>query len=255
MTEEILQVDVEELYDSAAHYMEIMCGFQRKGKMAEKSRVLAQEIKAKCFAGMQLSVLLQRFGQEEIEAEGFNFAGQRIACGSLGNISKEHILAGYVALLRSPMPDISTLPVSKMYLADSWETCFVDAGRDYLRPLLLEAEMSRLGRELYITDTLAPGMAGMPGDCVSSFFTFLDGAKVGVELTRSGMMNPVKSFVGIYLLLDRSEVVRTANCGECVSHGKNCAYCKNFALRHFGGDFVDRGMQRADKSLLGQWLA
>lgn len=254
MTEEILQVDVEKLYDSAACYMEIMCGFRRKGKMAEKSRVMAEEIKHQYFDGSQLSVLLQHFGREEIEEAGFNFAGERIACTSLGKLNKEHILEGFVALLRSPMPDISQLPVSKMYLADSWETCLVDAGRDYLRPFLLEREMARTGQELYITDTLAPGMAGMPGDCIPSFFTFLDGDKVGVSLTYSGMMNPVKSFVGVYLLLDRQEVVRSANCGECLSHGKNCAYCKNFALRYFGGDFEPE-LQRADKTLLGQWRA
>ncbi|MDO4203013.1 MAG: hypothetical protein Q4D07_00710 [Selenomonadaceae bacterium] len=252
MTEEVLRVNVEELYESAAAYLDIICGLQRKGKMAARSRQLAEEIKNELFNGTQLEVLMQRFGRDEIEPEGFNFAGQRIACSSLKTVSRQHILAGYAVLLRSPMPDISQLPVSKMYLADSWETSLVDAGRDYLRPWLLERETERLGQELYISDTLAPGMAGMPSDCIRSFFGFMDGSRVGVSLTRSGMMNPVKSFVGIYLLLDRQEVIRTANCGECASQGKTCAYCKDFAQRHFGGDFEPE-LQRADKTLLGQW--
>lgn len=229
MQERIINVEVEKIYEKAEKYMEVMCGFHRNNSISEKSRIKAQKVRDKVFDGMEMPFLVKSFGREQIQDEYFCFDEVRIKCGALQKFKENEIKCGYAFLFRSPMPDIYSLPVSKMYLADSWETCFVDAGRDWLRKTLLEEVKKDIGEDVYITDTLAPGMAGMPVESIQDFFKFMDGSKIGISLLESGMMTPVKSFVGIYLVMNKEQIVSTMNCEECLSGHKFCEYCKNFA--------------------------
>lgn len=252
MEEKVIKIDIEETYERAQSYMDIMCGFNRDSGMAVKSKVLAQKVREQNFNGMKMPFLVKGFGRQQINGEYFEFDNVKIKCTALNKFEKDNIYGGYVFLFRSPMPDIYSLPVSKMYLADSWETCFVDAGRDILREKLLKEAAFYFGKTLYITDTLAPGMAGMPSDSVKEFFKFMDAEKIGIKLMDSGMMNPVKSFVGIYLVIDKEHMVSTMNCNECLSGHKFCEYCKNYASVYMGENFNPQ-IQMADKSIMKQW--
>lgn len=232
MQKEILTIKIEMLYELAEKYMSVMCGFDRQGSRAEKSKRSALKVRELVFDGLQMDFLLGRFARENAVADGFSFAAERIECAALAKISQESIQSGYLFMFHAPMPDLSGFPLSEVYLADSWQTCFVNAGRDVLRQLLLKRTNEEYGREFYITDTLAPGMFGMPVASVKTFFQLLPAEDIALELLPSGMMQPIKSFVGIYLLLDREAVISSVNCAECLSHHTKCEYCKNYAERY-----------------------
>jgi len=244
-----MYVDIEDLYEIAEQYMEIMCGYDRDSYMVQKSKKLAYKVRTKVFTGEKMPFLLKEFGKDSIYEDHFVIDGQKIHCEALRKLDKCSIKGGFAFLFHSPMPDIYSLPISQMYLADSWETCFVDAGRDILREQLLKHYKINADELLYITDTLAPGMAGMPFDEVRSFFQIFDGSQINMTLLESGMMAPVKSFAGIYLIIDREQIISTMNCSECVSDHKFCEYCKNYAQHYMGDDF-DRKIQKSDKSLM-----
>ena len=123
-------------------------------------------------------------------------------------------------------PESGALPASR---EDFLVSPTALSGRDWLRKTLLEEVKKDIGEDVYITDTLAPGMAGMPVESIQDFFKFMDGSKIGISLLESGMMTPVKSFVGIYLVMNKEQIVSTMNCEECLSGHKFCEYCKNFA--------------------------
>lgn len=249
MKETIIEIDIEELYKPAEEYMNVMCGFERNTSISNKSKELAMKVLGKSFDGMKMPIMVVTLEKEWIKEDHFDIEGTKIKCTALEKLNKANIKGGYAFIFRSPMPDIQSYPISEMYLADSWETCFVDAGRDKLRELLLQKSKSEFNDELYITDTLAPGMAGMPSNAVKKFFEFLKADKIQLELLPSNMMNPVKSFVGIYLVLDKKQMVSTMNCSECVTNHKYCEYCKNFATLYMGKN-AEREIQRNDKSVM-----
>ncbi|MGM9571990.1 MAG: hypothetical protein ACI3ZR_07215 [bacterium] len=232
MQKEILTIKLEMLYELAEKYMSVMCGFDRPGRRAEKSQRSALKVRQMVFDGLEMDFLLGRFSSENVLPEGFSFGSQLMECAALAKIREESIQSGYLFMFHAPMPDLSAFPLSEIYLADSWQTCFVNAGRDVLRQLLLERTAEEYGRKFYITDTLAPGMFGIPVSAVKTFFQLLPAEEIALELLPSGMMQPVKSFVGIYLLLDREAVISSVNCAECLSHHTKCEYCKNYAERY-----------------------
>lgn len=229
MKDEIIKIPIEEVYESAEKYMAVMNGFNREGPAAQKSRDKAMKIREELFDGLDMDVLVSEFSRDSVFEDYFLIEGTRINCSKLPKIEKNIILKGYVFLFHAPMPDLSDYPVSKQYLADSWETAFVDVGRDIVRRRLLERSEQVYGGKLYITDTIAPGMCGIDGSETRKFFEFMDASKINMKILESGMMVPVKSYVGIYLLLDQDVVVKTMNCAECLSGRKRCEYCKNFA--------------------------
>ncbi|MCR4892187.1 MAG: hypothetical protein K5989_08425 [Lachnospiraceae bacterium] len=250
---EKMYIDVEDLYEVADRYMGVMCGYDRESGLVNKSKELAYKVRTKVFSGEKMPFLIREFGRESIFGDYFNIDGQRIPCEALKRIDRKSIKGGFAFLFHSPMPDIYSLPISQMYLADSWETCFVDAGRDLLRQQLLDKLGAGERELLYITDSLAPGMAGIPAEAVSSFFHIFDASQIDMFLLASGMMSPVKSFAGIYLIIDRKAVLKTANCNECVSNHKFCEYCKNYARHYIGKDY-ERSIQKSDKSLMKSWM-
>ncbi|MGN1015321.1 MAG: hypothetical protein ACI4PM_08195 [Butyricicoccus sp.] len=230
--QEIITIPTSKLYERAKQYMEVMCGLNRGTKRAEKSRAQAEKIWDQLFAETNTEFLVMPFPKEYVTDKTIALSDDKILnCTLLDNIATDSVRKGFAFLFHSPMPDLSAFPVSEMYLADSWETCIVDAGRDVLRTYLLERE-TQDGGDYYITDTLAPGMFGIPAAQVKSFFDVLDAARVDITLLPSGMMAPVKSFAGIYLLLDQQAVIDAMDCGNCLSGHKHCEYCQNYAKRY-----------------------
>lgn len=232
MKEEIITIETEKLYDIAFDYMNIICGFDRGTLMAEKSKTKALKLREKIFNNTSIDFLIAPFGKECVKGDMFILDDEEISCEFLNNIEAESIQGGYSFMFHSPMPDLLTLPISDVYAADSWETCFVDAGRDVLREILLE-KYSRENRGVYyITDTLAPGLFGMKASSIRTFFKIMDSTKINLEILDSGMMNPVKSFAGIYLILDREQIKSSMDCANCISLGNNCKYCKNYTINY-----------------------
>lgn len=253
MEEKILEVSIEELYDRAQEYMRIMCGHGRSSSMAKKSQVQAAQVREEVFNGQKMPFLIKKIMPENVKEDCFEIENIVLKCGALANIDLSSVKGGYVFILRSPVPDISKLPISRMYLADSWETCFVDAGRDWLREELLRISEEETGEQLYISDTFAPGMAKISSESVPEFFNMLNPESIDISLMESGMMNPVKSFVGIYLLIDKEQMISTMNCAECLSGHKGCEYCKNYASMYMEGEAANP-IQLADRTILERWL-
>lgn len=231
MENKIMRLKTEQLYATAEPYMAVICGYHREREGSEKIRRKAMAARERYFADTITEVLYMPFGTECIQDTGFRFGQTQIPCRQLSGMDRDSILGGYVFLFHAPMINLDEIPVSEAYMIDSWQTSFVDTGRDMLRELFLQMAEQSEKKKLFITDTIAPGMFGIAGDQVPAFFEFLDGKQIGISLTSSGMMDPVKSFVGIFLILDRESIMAEVDCRECLSNHKGCAYCRNYAAR------------------------
>ena len=226
--ENLLKIESEKLFLVASKYMDVMCGFKRDSHIAQKSRKKAYDIFTNIFHDTTVDFVIKTIDPGIVCDGYFDFPEERIECDALNKIDLSHVKYGYAFMFHAPMPVMNDYIISDMYLADCWETCLVNAGRDVLRSMLLEECCQKDDKSYFITDTLAPGMSGMPSDSVAKFFNIINAESIGMELTDYGMMLPVKSFVGIYLVLDQEYISSVANCQECMSHHTKCEYCKNY---------------------------
>lgn len=232
LREKIMKIPVEDVYEDAEPYMAVICGYEREGAGALKIKKKAMQIRKELFDGLSMDILYAPFPAECVRQECFVIDDVEIACSKLPSLARQTVLGGFAFMFHAPMPDLSQFPVSKMYLADSWQTSFVDAGRNSIRKKFLAIAQEDFSHKVYITDTIAPGMCGMAGTRVREFFRILDGSKIDTRLLESGMMDPVKSFTGIFLILDQESVIQSSDCSQCLSGHTNCEYCKNFAERY-----------------------
>ena len=199
----VIQIKTEHVYHLAIKQMESLCGLNRDNNAARKSRAKAEDVWQNIFVGTDVDVLLVPFTRENVRDESLVFDDTEIPCDFVTKQAKE-IIGGYAFMLHAPTIDLAAFPVSRQYYIDSWQTCIVDSSAQHLRKLLLEHEERESGDEISISQLIAPGLGGIPGSSVGQFFEFMNHERIGMELTKSGMMIPVKSFVGVYLFLMRN---------------------------------------------------
>ncbi|MFT3951931.1 MAG: 3-methylornithine--L-lysine ligase PylC [Oscillospiraceae bacterium] len=200
MCERILSVPTASLYERAEPYMSGICGFERNASAA-KTKAQAFSIRGQFFDSTTTDFLLYELTHTQIMADRFAVNGVEIQCDALCALDPARILCGAAFLFHAPMPDLSALALSKAYLADAWQTALVEAGHEALGTLLQAEASARFGFGCAVSRLFAPGHCAIASECVPTFFQFMNADKIGMKLLPSGLMSPVKSFVGIYVIL------------------------------------------------------
>ncbi len=128
----------------------------------------------------------------------------------------------YVYLLTAGRPAYQANSALDEVYADLWLNAYMDAGLDMLRQYVqrLEANGSR-----YVSRSVGPGLYGMDTSAVRQIFTVLDSGKIQVELLDGGLMAPIKSFVGLFIVTDRPWDIGE-DCQNCPGGAPSCRYCK-----------------------------
>ncbi len=222
----IVEISVNDLLPKAQEYMSKMCGFNRANDRAKKALERANKIQEEFFNEACVPVLMAEADGDIIEENNIKIGKKPIKCNVLDRLKGSNIEKIKMFMLRSPMPDLSKLPISQMYLADTWQTAFVDSARDYLRE-----NFQKESENLFVTDAIGPGLYGMDAYSLSNFFEVMDGEKVGIKLESYGMMHPVKSIAGLFLFVDKKVALPPLNCRDCIGNKSGCVHCKNYAMK------------------------
>lgn len=218
----MLTVEAKRLYGHSLPYMQKMCGFDREGEKFAKLEAKAVKLRDSLFDDATVEVLLDYLPVDAIQGGTISINGKSVPCFALEKIPKEAIAKVALFATHAPMPDFQGLPFSQVYIADSWQTAILDGTREYLQEYL----QSQWGG--YVTDAIGPGFFGMEGETVADFAKALDCQKIGITLMESGMMMPVKSVVGLFLILREDYALPSRDCASCVGNHSGCNFCKNF---------------------------
>jgi hypothetical protein len=105
-----------------------------------------------------------------------------------------------------------------------WQTAFVDVARDLLQNYITNTFTYK---SYAISDSFGPGFFGMPASDTLKFFSILDAEKIGASIRPGGLMIPVKSYAGFFLVTDKEESLSSKDCDSCMSNRKTCSYCKS----------------------------
>ena len=72
---------------------------------------------------------------------------------------------------------------------------------------------------------IEPRYYGMETEQISIFQG--DGCrKIGIKLTKNGMMIPLKSCIRIYIVTDDETQLPKVDCRECISNPGGCQFCR-----------------------------
>ncbi|MCD8211815.1 MAG: methionine synthase [Oscillospiraceae bacterium] len=125
--------------------------------------------------------------------------------------------AGFDAMLRREQ----ARDMSRAVLLDACGSAWVEAGCDEA-----EAELQERFPDSYLTDRFSPGYGDLPLSLQKGICDALDaGKRLGLSLTESFLLNPVKSVTAVIGISPKPQPARIRGCEYCAM-GENCAFRK-----------------------------
>ena len=161
------------------------------------------------------------FDGEELEGTGLVLTGE-MARKMLADCSQAVLLActlgaGFEAMLRAEQ----ARSMARAAMLDVCGSAWVEAGCDQA-----EEEISARYPGLHLTDRFSPGYGDLPLELQPALCAALDaGRRLGVTVTPSLLMNPVKSVTAIIGLSGAPQPARIRGCGFC-NLRDNCQFRK-----------------------------
>lgn len=117
--------------------------------------------------------------------------------------------------------------MAQAVLLDACGSAWVEAGCDQA-----ERELQALLPDRYLTDRFSPGYGDLPLSLQTALCAALDaGRRLGLSVTSSLLLNPVKSVTAVIGLSNRPQMARVRGCAHCTLRetcalrkgGKRCA--------------------------------
>ncbi|MGI6006314.1 MAG: hypothetical protein ACOX8E_02340 [Ruminococcus sp.] len=225
-----LSVPVQQLKSETLHYMMIKCGLRRKNSSTALYRKKTLDMWETYFRGRTINLYWKPFSKECVKTDAFLFHGQKIPCAILPMIRPEDLRGGFQYLFCAPMVYTDdSLSLLERFLADSLQGALLDAARDYLRLFLLRQTRTKTQEIQYLTPSFGPGFFGMDMAAVRILYNDMDGKDTGIIVNDYGMMEPLKSVIGMYLTLGREVVFPVRDCSGCLAGHRGCEFCKGAA--------------------------
>lgn len=216
----IITAGVWELREDGMEFMEAMCGASGNGETAHRTKEQYLSIWDRFFAEQSIHILTAPFGKECIQKEGFRFGNSVVPCDLFSIVSKKGLTGGYLYMMHSPVVDRGESRLDDFYI-DTWQTALLDAAREWLKKHII----TLLPEGQFLSDSVAPGFYGMEAGAAKVLAEQMEPERIGIRFLPSGMMEPVKSLIGIYLKGSDRITMPGMDCGEC-QPGLGCNFCR-----------------------------
>ena len=240
MSEEIINVNLSELFVEIIKLYNIYCGLDSMDEEMEREYSLtSSKIYHKFIKDRKISVIIKRFGNECIDGQGFRFRNDVfIRCNVLQKLKlrESEIKAGYIYIFCVPeeKAESEELSLLERYYLDNFKIAAVDAVRGYIRKYIAGLYDCD---DIYITDSFGPGFYGMQLEEIYSLAKLTDYNKLGIYFINGSIMNPPKSSVGIYMVLTEDKGSEISDCLSCIGGKSGCQLCgKNKRIKIRNGE-------------------
>lgn len=171
---------------------------------------------------IQPQAVLSYFPEPSLDGGRLTMGGEWIFSQVLEQVDPERIRGALVyGLTIGDYPDDEDLFLRLM--GDFWGTAYVDSARKTLRE---DIQIWEEFKGYFFSDELGPGFFGMGMNNALKFGKLIDLSKIGVELGSKGMMTPVKSALGLYLLSEDSPITFGDRCLYCKGNEGGCKLCR-----------------------------
>lgn len=180
---------------------------------------------------IHINLLLSSYSSNIIVKDTFYIDDFTIPCTILEQISTSSIQGIYFYLLSMPSIDFKSTDLLEQFYAEAWQTAYIDTAHNWLKQLLLQNSYHDFSipstTKLFITNPLGPGFYGISIESLKQYFQLFDSHLINITLSERGIMYPLKSNVGFFLILDQVSPFSQKDCASCLSNRKHCEFCKN----------------------------
>lgn len=239
MKNELINLDHRLIKKKAEEYFVKMCG--PIDWLKDMSKSMKDQVKNE----MRVKVIASSFGLEVINHNSIIIEGKSFSCNILSQIDRKHVIGIYAYMLTIGEMNLIANDLLEQYYIDAWGTAYVDASREILKLKLKEKAYTDFNKnnpnnenqnsnhpnlddnKIWISDSFGPGYYGMDISLVDKFFHILDGDKIGIRQMESGIMVPVKSNVGFFLVTDKKIELPSSDCKSCLGVSSGCDYCNS----------------------------
>ena len=223
--EEMIAVRLDEIYSLLLEQVEQMAHWRHMlSETQEWQRETALEIYQNSFRKKKITFLLQPFDASCVKRSSFRFGEQEVFCQVLERIPEEEIVQGYLYTFHAPAAEEGASLLEQFY-GECWQIACMDAGRIWLQQYLTRKHSIR--SEHFVTEAFGPGFYGMPMDAVRQLHSVIRGERVGVTLGADGTLQPLKSSIGLYLVMKKALPFSMKDCMGCIGNWKGCSLCGN----------------------------
>lgn len=229
MQNKVITINKEYIAPIAKQYFSNICGFNRNEEKFKSKMNDALVVRDKIIDNINVRVVISSFDKEVISGNTITLEGIVFECNAIEQIRKESIIKIYAYVLTAGSMDIQDKPLVEMFYVDTWQTAYVDAGRDILNEMIRDSiykDNTMNENEIFVSDSFGPGYYGMDVTQVKDFFKVLDCDEIDVKLTDSGLMLPLKSCIGFYIAVNDKKQLPAVGCKSCSSNIKGCQFCR-----------------------------
>lgn len=177
-----------------AHFMDL-CGYNRGYEVSQERIDASLEALEDIYDQIEIKALYSEYGDNSVKGTILSLDGVDMECGALALIPSEEIKKVYIYLLKVGDIEFDEDNALNEIFYDFWESAYVFAGREILRKRLQEENP-----DLFVSGSLGPGFYEMNVFHLQEYFKLLEGEKIGMKLVSRGLMSPMKSFAGFFVL-------------------------------------------------------
>lgn len=226
----IVNFDEKDAYDRAEKYFISTCGFDFNRE--KHRRMMKDGLKARTegLEGVNIRALVSSFDAEVFCDNKIIIGETEFNCKAFDQISAENIVTiyGYIITMGGLIYSDDDNILKQLY-SDIWGTAYTDAGRDMLEDYLKDDAKKQFTGEyeknIFLTNSFGPGFYGMETSQIKDFFEVLRADKIGVEVRGTGVMVPLKTCTGFYMMVNDKDCIPSPNCQECIGNHKSCEFC------------------------------
>ena len=233
----VLNIDIKAIENFAETLFINSSGFNQKENKKKNLYEIALEVREKLRKVMHPVVSIKQISESCLKEDGFYIEDKIFKCNKLIELNKIMVRGVYAFVLTIGEINTEYESITRKYFADSWGTSFTEAAMEYIKNELVNLYLSTKedqikqcskSSNLFVRGPLSPGFYGMDISGLVDLLQLVDAEMIGVKLTSGGMMSPVKSCAGFYLVLRDSKWTNGYDCASCSKNLKGCHFCKGY---------------------------
>jgi hypothetical protein len=169
-----------------------------------------------CFAAFSAEVYHENviaIGEEILKAEAF------------GRIHPDTVkwVVPYIVTSGDCLVEDENNIIDQLY-AYMWGTAYVDAGRIMMEEMIKNQFIGD-DEDVVLSPPIGPGFYGMDNRQSGNINRILGGDELGIKVVDSGVMLPIKSCSGLYLVTNKDADFPTEACIVCEANRDGCNHC------------------------------
>ncbi|MDR3225588.1 MAG: hypothetical protein LBT52_04735 [Clostridiales Family XIII bacterium] len=237
-----LSIPEEEVFPLAERFFLRAAGFDLETEKHQRMYKEAMDVRAKGLDGIRIEGFIATYGSDAYDGASVSVGDQKIHAAAFEQIPAEAVrkVIIYVITAGECLTGEADDIMVQLY-AHMWGTAYVDAGRVILENRVKEqtlAESDRMNSAKtgngerdadesgpLLSPAFSPGFYGMDNKDNITIVDLLGAGEIGVRCVDSGVMLPVKTCTGVFLVTDGSVRFPGDECLVCIGNKTSCAEC------------------------------